>query len=211
MKKSLVGLLVGGVLAISSCGLPNLAGTADTRDTPAEAPVGTQGDEGNSDSPKNRTETGQLIGEMHEEVTNAGVTLTVNSVTSQKFVELEPEGRAKGSAVPEKILPKNKKAKFIKVATTVRNDGMAPWDLTCGYAIGTALYDVDGRRYEPINQLYRVPENPDCSDSLGPGFETSMTWIYEVPRAFEAAEFGFFDPEENYGDPSLVRIQAKTS
>lgn len=207
MKKPIVSLLISGALAVSACGVTDPA--PDTGDVQHSTDPAEQSQDGEApEAPNNRTESGQMIGPMGEELTNGGVALTVNNVSSQASVMLEPRNRKKGSTPPEEVFPENQGAKFIKVETTVRNEGMAPWDLTCGYAVGTALYDVEGRHYEPIKQLYRVPENPACNASLGPGFESPMTWIYEVPESFEELGFGFFDPKENFNDPALVRIEA---
>lgn len=186
MKNTIAAVVAAAALALTACG------TTGTTGTTAEAPE--------QETP--------AFAQMHEEITNGGVTLTINEVTAKPTEQLEPDGYRKGAMPPEEVSPENQGAKFVKVATTVRNDSLQPWDLTCSYYIDAVLADVDGRTYDPIDSLYRVPENPECNDSLGPGFEHAMSWIFEVPEAMEPAFFGFFDPEENYGDTTWVEIQA---
>lgn len=187
MKKTITALVAATALTLTACG--------DTADEAAGPNAST-------------TEAETTLAPMHEALTNGGVTLTVDEVTVQPTELLEPDGYKKGAMPPEEVTPENQGAKFVKVATTVRNDGTQPWDLTCSYHIDAVLADADGREYSPIDSLYRVPENPECNDSLGPGFEHAMSWVYEVPEAMDPAFFGFFDPDENYGDTTWVEIQA---
>lgn len=186
MKKTIAAVVAATTLALTACGETTATDTT-TETTEQAAPA---------------------LAQMHEEVTNGGVTLAINEVTAKPTEFLEPGGYKKGAMPPEEVTPENQGAKFVKVATTVRNDSHQPWDLTCSYYIDAVLADADGRTYDPIDSLYRVPENPECNDSLGPGFEHAMSWIFEVPEGMEPAVFGFFDPEENYGDTTWVEIQA---
>lgn len=202
MKKILRVASAAALLALTACGTETEFVANEPSGSEVEAPGSyTEGSEETTDA---------TVGEMHAEMENGGVTLTVDEVVESPSTLLEPDGVKKGAYPPEEEKPKNKKAKFVKVKTTVRNDSKSPWDLTCDYAVGTVLLDKDGRQYDEIESLYRVPENPDCNDSLGPGFDTTMSWIYEVPENSEITRFGFFDPSVNYEEPTLINLKVST-
>lgn len=143
------------------------------------------------DSPASASVTpGKAHGKVGQELSNGGVVLTVNEVEELPTISLDEKNRMKGFGGIEETAPSREGAKFIRVNTTVFNSGSETWDLTCGLAISTVLKDVDGNRYDPITELYRIPENPECNASLGHGFSDEMTWIYEVPESYE---LGFFE------------------
>lgn len=68
---------------------------------------------------------------------------------------------------------------------------MFPWDLTCGAAIQAILFDPEERQFASVDELYRVPGNPECNASTQPGQTVPMTWRYEVPESVVPKYFGF--------------------
>ncbi|WP_313678372.1 hypothetical protein [Corynebacterium stationis] len=141
----------------------------------------------------------------HEDVEAPGVTLKLDSVTESDHLMLNAEGVEPGYLPEERQNPSDG-GKFITVNTIVTNTSHGSMDLTCGFGVQAHLFNEDGQRYDPVQDLYRVPENPECNDSLNPGFSIEMSWPFEIPESMEATEFGFANPETNYDDLTLIDV-----
>lgn len=212
---ALAGTGIGGFVlgAVSIVGFslmvaPSSESSVSASSEQAYESTGNRNSEGASS--QSRTEAADpSFATVGQEAENGGVTLTVNQVEELPIITLDEEGKRKGYGSLEETPPSREGAKFVRVNTTVFNSGSNTWDLTCGYAIGTALMDPDGNQYDPIDSLYRVPENPECNDSLGHGFSDEMTWVYEVPESYELGYFAFFEPaiDGGSGDPTAVDIR----
>lgn len=159
---------------------------------------GTAGDQSQSES-----QSAELH-PMGTPVEAPGVTLSVDDVTVSDSIELYADGFKRGTQPNETVA--SEKGEFVSVTTTVKNTGQAPLDLTCGFGIQAELFNSDNQYYEPQQKLYRVIDNPDCSDYLGPGFDTQMTWVFEVPTGTTLGAFGFADPETHYDDLTFIDL-----
>lgn len=204
------GFFAGAVSMVVFALMIDSSSTSSVSASPEPAYEATENrsDEGiSSQSPTKAS--GPSFATVGQETENGGVTLTVNQVEELPTITLDEKGRKKGYGALEETPPSRDGAKFIRVNTTVFNSGSHTWDLTCGYAIGTALMDPDGNEYDPVDSLYRIPENPGCNDSLGHGFSDEMTWVYEVPESYELGYFAFFEPAlyGGSGDPTVVDIR----
>ena len=134
-----------------------------------------------------------------------GVTLTVESVSESDHLMLNAKGVKPGTKPLERLEPPTG-GRFITVATTVENTGFVPWDLTCGFAIQSHVFNDDNQRFDDIGELYRLPGNPGCNDSLNPGFTSPMIWSFAVPQGTTITHFGFADPETNYNDLTMIDV-----
>ncbi len=94
-------------------------------------------------------------------------------------------------------------AKFITVKMRVLNDSKKGLDLTCGYPIKNYLTDERDREFTSIGKLYRVQGNPECNDTLQPGFSTDMTYIYRVPLDANISAFMFEDATDLNRDRTI--------
>ncbi|MGV0327911.1 DUF4352 domain-containing protein [Corynebacterium guaraldiae] len=173
--------------------LPSSAGStpnANTQGFPASPQLGAQAD--------------ATIGET---TTNHGVRLTVDSVEVVRELSMT---KKYSSDETETITPNNEGAKFIRVNVTVANDGKEGFDLSCRLRSSTALENSQGQQYKAISDIYRIPGNPGClsSDSIAPGFEGKISYVYEVPDSFEWGNFTYFDPSvyEARKNPTLIRL-----
>lgn len=213
---TLVGTGIGGFIlgAVSIVGFAVMVAPASEPSVSAsseQAYESTEDQNSEETSSQSRTEAADPgFATVGQELENGGVTLTVNQVEELPTITLDEKGRMKGYGSLEETPPSREGAKFIRVNTTVFNSGSNTWDLTCGYAIGTALMDPDGNEYDPVDSLYRIPENPACNDSLGHGFSDEMTWVYEVPESYELGYFAFFEPAIYGGsnDPMVVDLRS---
>lgn len=176
------GLILTGCSSTSSEDSPPSAGeTSSARTSTSSAPL-------------------HAIG---EEATNAGVKLVVESVEEAESISLYAKGYKRGFR-PDEVVSPRQGGKFVIVTTTVENTGSETWDLTCGGAIRTKLVSREDNQYDPIRDLYRIHDNPECNDSVGAGFPTKMTWIYEIPTTKQARAFGFLESGNYNGTFTLV-------
>jgi Domain of unknown function (DUF4352) len=138
-------------------------------------------------------------GGIGQPVVNGGVKLTVNSVSSPPVISRHYKGDVSPRAG----------AKYVQVETLVENAGQKSMDLTCGYPLANKVYDTQKRQYDAVDDLYELPGNPGCNDSLQPGFSSPMTYVYEVPQGAVIEFFGFADSDANYGaNLSFITISA---
>ena len=186
MKVRLIPLVLAIPLALTACG--NSSDNTDSTHaiTSAESP------------------TSQL-NPPHEAIEAPGVTLTLNSITESDHLMLNAEGYEPGY-LPEERQEPVEGGKFITVNTKVENTGKKSMDLTCGLAVQVGLFNEDDQQYDPIQDLYRIPGNPECNHSLNPGFDIEMTWSFEVPKDMKATKFGFADPETHYDDFTFIDV-----
>lgn len=146
---------------------------------------------------------------LGEAVVADGVTLTVVDLSESTTTPFLENG-VKAEAAATETRTAEPGAKFVSVTTEVENTGPDSWDLTCGFAVQAKLFDAEDRQYDPVENLDRVPGNPECNDHLNPGMKDQMTWIYEVPEATKDEKFGFADPETHYDDFTFIDLTVVT-
>jgi len=154
---------------------------AQQADTPAEVPAGEPSAE---DAP---LEDGGETTKLGEAARSGGIKLTVVRATEAPSLRYTDDtGKAR-----------TKKAKqggsYVSVKTRITNDTSRGIDLTCSFEVDGKIVDDSGREFDPIDELYSVPGNPECNDMLQPGFKENMTWVYLVPDADEVSSFQFSD------------------
>ncbi len=135
-------------------------------------------------------------GVVGQPVTNGGIKLTINSVSQPADIP-----RTDGD------VPPRSGAKIVRVDTTIENVGQKSIDLTCSYPVANKIYDSSKREFDTVDDLYKIPGNPECNADLQPGFSSPMSYVYEVPVDANIEFFGFADSEVNYGaDLKFVTI-----
>lgn len=144
-----------------------------------------------------------------ESVKAEGVTLAVLEVSESATLPFLEDG-VKAEAAATETRTAEPDTKFVSVVTEVENTGSESWDLTCGFAVQANLFDPEDRRFDPVEELYRIPGNPECNDHLNPGMKDQMTWVFEVPEATKAEKFGFADPETHYDDFTFIDLTTVT-
>ncbi|CAM4039686.1 DUF4352 domain-containing protein [Corynebacterium frankenforstense] len=182
MKRLLLALAAVASLTLAGCG------GGGGSDAPAES-------ETESSAP-----AGHSVGEMVEA---EGVALRVDAVTETDKIELLSDHSTADPNVTEKV---REGGKYVVVDTTVRNDDTQDMDLTCGFAVQAKLVTEPAAEYGPEDSLYRVPGNPECNDNLGPGFDTTMTWVFVVPKDRKVTALGFANPEYSFDDLTYISI-----
>ena len=138
--------------------------------------------------------------EIGVEKRSGGAVITVTKASSAPSVRLNQSNVRTGS--PGATLTEERAgdgAKFVIVATQVRNDAQRSMDLTCSLPIRAVLYDDRGREFTPIPKLYQLPGNPECNAQLQPGFRAAMTWVFRVPADARVNVFFFEDLTSGFG------------
>jgi hypothetical protein len=123
-------------------------------------------------------------------VTKGGVTLTFDSVTNQPAIAV--------TRGPERTPQPG--GKYVRLDTTIKNDGRQSMDLTCSFDVQVVLVDSQRRQFDHVEDQYEIDGNPECNAGLQPGFSTNMAYVFEVPVAAEVTLFGFGDPNVKYND-----------
>lgn len=182
MKRLLLALAAVASLTLAGCG------GGGGSDAPAESET------------ESSTPAGHSVGEMVEA---EGVALRIDAVTETDKIELLSDHSTADPNVTEKV---REGGKYVVVDTTVRNDDTQDMDLTCGFAVQAKLVTEPAAEYGPEDSLYRVPGNPECNDNLGPGFDTTMTWVFVVPKDRKVTALGFANPEYSFDDLTYISV-----
>ena len=144
---------------------------------------------------------------------NLGATVTVESVERVSSIELNESNYQPGSGYETYTdTTAGEGAAYVKVETRVTNDGSRSYDLTCSLPINTRLIDEQERLFDPIDDLYKVRDNPECNDELQPGFSADMTWVYRIPQDSRATAWAFMDISDpgsvGRGQSTRVNVEA---
>lgn len=183
----IVGLLVGGIggLAIGSSN-DELTPAANTQASSAT----TQGDSTSTSTTADTAERSRDFPGKNMPVEASGVTMTVTSVEEASQERIREDGvRADVAEILTTDAAPGQK--FVTITTEVTNTGKMPWDLTCGAAVQATLFDLEERQFAAVDELYRVPGNPECNANTQPGQTVPMTWRYEVPESVVPKYLGF--------------------
>ncbi|MFB7338604.1 hypothetical protein ACFCZ6_00925 [Streptomyces hydrogenans] len=131
-----------------------------------------------------------------EEARNGGAVVTINKVRETGSIIMSGTTKKAGSG-----------AKYVVLETVVFNDTKASMDLTCGLPIVNNLLDEEGRRYDTIDDLYEVADNPECNDQLQPGFKGAMLFVYRVPEGAKITDWEFSEYDlASDREPSIVQL-----
>jgi hypothetical protein len=156
------------------------------------------------------TSTTESIPGMGTPVKGDGATVTVNAAYETDTIRQYTDGSwTTGQERPSEEVTARDKGKFVVVETTVTNDTNRDMDLTCrstgGYVDAVLQTDREAL-YQPIKSLYEIPGNPACNADLGSGFDSEMTWIFEIPEDREALSFNFLSNTSDGEDTAFIRL-----
>lgn len=121
--------------------------------------------------------------EVGEEVRNGGVVVKIIKVHEADGILMDGGTRSAGA-----------KGKHVALETVVLNDTKAGMDLACSLPIVSSVVDDRGRRYDPIDDLDKIPGNPECDERLQPGSRDWMVLAYRVPKSANITILEFSGP-----------------
>lgn len=124
--------------------------------------------------------------------TSDGAVVKILSARAARTIDLDPNQSDSGSS-----LRPRKGAKFVVIRTRATNNTKESMDLTCSLPISEQLVDDAGRKFDAIEDLYEIKGNPECNESLQPGFADEMTWAYEVPTGATITSWIFVDMSDD--------------
>ncbi|WP_189321876.1 hypothetical protein [Streptomyces flaveus] len=94
-------------------------------------------------------------------------------------------------------------AKYVALEAVVLNETKSGMNLTCSPPIVSSLIDDQGRRYDAIDGLDKIPGNPECDERLQPGSKDQMVFAYLVP---ESAKITAWEFSESDREPSTIDL-----
>ncbi|MGW5852635.1 hypothetical protein ACWFQ8_32730 [Streptomyces sp. NPDC055254] len=133
------------------------------------------------------------------EARSGGAYVTVTKVTRADSIKQTDQGETA-------TVKAGDGAVFIVLDTVVRNETKASMDLTCGYPVANSLIDDQGRRYDAIKDLYKLPGNPECNDQLQPGFKNGMQYVYRVPAGARILSWKFQEVDFSAADEAAAGL-----
>ena len=181
--------------------------------TPSEPESSQSGEVSNADS--SNTQDGSTEGQTLDDLPKLGEPavsgnekVIIDSVTLAPSVELRREDFVPGA--PDTLIeaPRNEGAQFVIVSGTVSNEGKTPF--TADFSLFAWIADQGGRMYTPLDDHWRVQANRDVQgNSIGPGFSTPYTWVFEVPGDFTPVAFAYDDCSDQTVGNRIVSIDVR--
>lgn len=162
------------------------------------------------DAGESTTSATEAIPGMGTPVKGDGATVTINAAFETDTIRKYTDGSwTSGQERPSEEVTARDKGKFVVVETTVTNDTNRDMDLTCfhsGGYVDAVLQTEPEAIYHPIDSLYEIPGNPECNADLGSGFDSEMTWVFEVPEDREALSFNFMTDTSDKSSAAFIRL-----
>lgn len=207
MKRALVAIVVSCAgLTLTACGSSNSSDDAsassslapytpgDVVNNAVESDAAERSADASASASAAAASAAAATGSIGRSMTNLGVTLTVTSAGPVPSIEMNESNYRAGSpnaTFTTKTAPAG--AEYYAVTVHITNNAQESMDLTCGYPIRNKLVNSRQQNYDPIDDLYKLQGNPGCNDNLQPGFESDMTYVYEVPAGSAILGWGFAD------------------
>lgn len=189
---------VSAAVALTACGSTKTTTVTKTKTVTVEtAPTATT----DNSASKPYSEVGELA-------KSGGIRLRVTAVRSAPAVMYE-------SGTASQITP-NATARTVKatqggryyfVKTRLKNETSAGIDLTCSLPVQAQLGDEDNRTFDPIDGLAQIAGNPECNANVQPGFSTTMTWVFLVPKGAFIKAFVFADMTDPSADEDFAAVR----
>lgn len=192
MRRAALTIVAACALFLTAC-----ANQPTTASTPAATPAAT--------SPA------AVLEEVGRVVHNREITLTVTKVSSPATIEMNESNFRPGSGYESYTsTAPQASGRYVRIDVHVVNDAKESLDLTCGLPISTKLVDSKDRNFDPIDDLYKLKGNPECNKQLQPGFESDMSYVYEVPTSASIVSWAFQDSTDlsRFNDSSWTFVRA---
>jgi hypothetical protein len=97
---------------------------------------------------------------------------------------------------------------FVVLDTTVRNNSTESMDLTCSFPIDIRVFNTASQEFDPVESLYEMRGNPECNAQLQPGFTSTITYAFMVPKTSKiigaVVDVGLLGNEVS--DPQVVAL-----
>ncbi|MHA7727207.1 DUF4352 domain-containing protein [Corynebacterium hesseae] len=178
---------------------------------PASSQSGESNNADTSNAQEDSTTGGTLdeLPKLGEPAMSGNEKVIIDSVELAPTVELRTEEFTPGEPDTAMEGPRNEGAQFVIVSGTVSNEGKTPFN--ADFSLFAWIADQEGRKYAPLDDHWRVQANRDVlNDSVGPGFSTPYTWVFEVPGDFTPVAFAYDDTGDNVIGNRLASIDVRS-
>lgn len=159
--------------------------TQDSSDADSSDSTGSSESSG-SGSSSDSTASGNSTKAKGETETNGTLDMTFNSMEEIASVPQQWNGT-------QPDLTPAEGTRFISVKVHIVNNGKEPVDLTCGYVVDIRAVNSSDQQYTPIDNLFKIPGNPECNAELQPGLGADMQYVFNVPKDAKMVGFGWRD------------------
>jgi hypothetical protein len=218
MKFRVLAALAGVLMVTAGCGSPIRTPDFSPASSSPAKPSATAVAEKKAPSPSpsssptptpTPTPTFAKVGDV---ATNGGIQIKVVSAVASPTVTQNTSNYRSGSGSETyEDVPAQSGGRYVVVKAVVTNNGKAPIDLTCSYPIDIKVFNSSSQVYSPIENIYKIKDNPECNAQLQPGFESNMTWAFLVPAkstivgaAFSEVDFSAYKKT----DPTIISFGA---
>jgi Domain of unknown function (DUF4352) len=133
---------------------------------------------------------------------DAGLKFKLNDVEEVNSLPVEQDY----FGAPASLRPSHG-GELLAASIVFSNDGKGSVDICCAFDLGARLIDSENREYDPIEDLYLVEGNTDCNERIQPGFKTTETVVFEVPKSSDPVAIEFWNPNDGqdyFGEETAV-------
>jgi hypothetical protein len=195
---AIVGLVVG--FAVGRSTAPTESTVVTSQESSSAVTGESPSDEATIPEPSPSLASGSLsVGETGED---AGLKFKLTEVDEVDSLPVKDDY----FGAPSSLSPKHG-GKLIAAAFAFTNDGTKSVDIWCAFDLGARLIDNQNRQYDPVDDLYLVQGNTDCNEQIQPGFKTTETVVFEVPKSSGPVEIEFWNPNDGqdyFGEATAV-------
>lgn len=178
-----VGAIVLFVIELCAPNPENTANTADSADkTSSSQSDQSQSDQWNgveapkSDTGKTEESPKQDIqsNKMGETSSNGSLTMKLNATSEPASVPQQWNGT-------QPDLTPAAGTKFFEADVTVTNNSKKPIDITCSAPLDIKAINDKNQQYSTIEDLFKIPGNPECNAQLQPGMASDVKYVFNMP------------------------------
>lgn len=143
--------------------------------------------------------SGEEEGKIGDTLESAGIQMKLIKAADASTINYDTCG---GSCSNGEYAPKkpDKGTKYWVANVEITNNSKNPIYLTCDEPLKIIAVNTDNQHYTPIDDLYKVKENPECNTQLQPGLSSKMSYVFAIPTDTTIIGIVFSGVDENYDE-----------
>lgn len=179
-----VGIAIVIVIVLCVSGPVNDTATVDSADKTgsSQSDQSPQSDQSNGvEAPK--SDTGKTEGTPKQDIQSSkmGETSSNGSLTMKLNATSEPANVPQQWNGTQPDLTPAAGTKFFEADVTVTNNSQKPIDITCSAPLDIKAVNDKNQQYSTIEDLFKIPGNPECNAQLQPGMASDVKYVFNMP------------------------------